>query len=313
MKAHVIMRIKQLTQALNLFLLLQLLLQFIAIAATAAFIPLRELSPKRLRNRHTHQKRLSGSLDQIEDMGDVSGGSSCNTAGSGCNEAGGDLNSMKCGPNSDSFMGHPSPKQTATNIAQKAAHEAEQAYGTQQSAAAEVSHMVKKQLADRAYAAAKAAEAALSGKQQIVEQLEAEISDAESVMQQATDSIASSQNNLHAAHNSAKKAHQLFLAMEAIMKLAKENLCQAKNAATGAQQEFDDKAQLMETAQCRIDTLKKRLCESRRDLQNIKKSAYKAVCAAAEARKKASRERRTAVRRGRRKRQIQHEEAVASQ
>ncbi|XP_064547523.1 uncharacterized protein LOC135434769 [Drosophila montana] len=249
----------------------------------------------------------------MEDMGDVSGGCSSNTAGSGCNEAGGDLNSMKCDSNTERFFGRASPKQTATNIAQKAAHEAEQAYGTQQSAAAEVAHLVKKQLADRAYAAAKAAEAALSGKQQIVEQLEAEVIDAESVMQQATDSIASSQNNLNAAQNSARKAHQLFLALEAIMKLAKENLCQAKNAANGAQQELDDKARLMETAQSRIEMLKKRLCESHRDLQNIKKSAYKAVCAAAEARKKASRERRTATRKRRKKRRIKHEEAVASQ
>ncbi|XP_062123328.1 uncharacterized protein LOC133836756 [Drosophila sulfurigaster albostrigata] len=258
------MRIAQLTQAFNPLLLALLLLQHIILTPIGA---VHQLGPLH------HRSRLNV-MDQPDDIGDDG-----NAERGGCD-----------------MMNRNNPKQTATNIAQKAAQEAEQAYGTQQCAADEVAHQVKKQLADKANTAAKAAEAALSCKQQMVEQLETELCVSETALQQETALVATSQNNLNFACQSAKQAHQMLLALQSIIKIAHENLANAKNAAAGAQQQLAEKAQLIESAQHRIDTLKKMLQHARNDLENIKKSAYKAVCAAAEARQKANRERRNSGR-----------------
>ncbi|KAH8358571.1 hypothetical protein KR093_000882 [Drosophila rubida] len=268
------MRIARLTQAFNPLLLALLLLQHITLAPMAVH----QFSSSQLQQ---HRSRLNG-MDHPDDGGSADD--------AGCPERSG------CNNNA---------KQTATNIAQKAAQEAEQAYGTQQCAAAEVAHQVKKQLADKAYAAAKAAEAALSGKQQMVEHLEAELCESETALQQETASVENSQINFNAACQSAKQAHQLLFGLQTIMKLAQENLANAKSAAAGAQQQLSEKAHLIDSSQHRINTLKRMLENSRKELENIKRSAYKAVCAAAEARQKANRERRSnsSSRSRRRKRQ----------
>ncbi|KAM8705417.1 hypothetical protein ACLKA7_009818 [Drosophila subpalustris] len=268
------MRIAQLTQAFNSLLLALVLLQHITIAPAAA---VHQLNPGMLRHHHSH---LRG-MDPSDDPGDDGCSSDPNPAGGGGN----------C-----DMMNRNLAKQTATNIAQKAAQEAEQASGTQQCAAAEVAHQVKMQLADKAYTAAKAAEAALSGKQQMVDQLESELCESETALQQESASIANSQSNLSAACQSAKQAQHLLLALQSIVKIAHENLANAKNAAAGAQQQLAEKAQLIEAAQHRIESLKRLLQAARKDLENIKRSAYKAVCAAAEARQKANRERRSKAR-----------------
>ncbi|EDV94924.1 tropomyosin alpha-3 chain [Drosophila grimshawi] len=279
------MRITQLSEALHPLLLALLALQLISISSSTAM-------PTQL-----HQERSNDDSNRMDDMDDG--------VGSGCTNSGDNINSSKCEDKSG-MMPPCNARQTATNIAQKAATEAEQAYGTQQAAAAEVARMVKKQLADRAYAAAKAAEAALSGKQQNVEQLEQEISEAEAALQQQAESITGTQDNLNIASMTVKDAQQLSQSLKKAINLAQENLAHAKAVAAGAQHELESKSQLLEQSQCRIDGLKKRLCEARREMQNIKKSAYKAVCAAAEACKKA-RDRRTVTEKGRIKRRIQQQ------
>lgn len=266
------MRIAQLTQLFSPLLAALVLLQHITIPALAVH----QLNPSLLRQHHS---RLS-SMDQPDDIGDNGCSSDTNAGGaSNCD-----------------MMNRNSAKQTATNIAQKAAQEAEQAYETQQCAAAKVALQVKEQLADKAYYAAKVAEIALSGKQQMVEQLESELCELETAYQQESDSITSSQNNLNAAYQSAKQAQELLHALQSIVKIAHENLADARNSAVGAQQQLAEKAQLVEAAQHRVDSLKKLLKCARKDLENIKKSAYKAVCAAAEARQKANREKRRLIR-----------------
>ncbi|XP_034488772.1 uncharacterized protein LOC117792665 [Drosophila innubila] len=250
------MRIAQLTQAFNPLLLVLVLLQHITIAA----VEVHQLNPSMLRHHPSH---LSG-MDQSDDSGD-DGCDSDSNAG----RAGG----VGAGDGNCDMINRNSAKQTATNIAQKAAQEAEQAYGTQQCAAAEVAHQVKMQLADKAYTAAKAAEAALSGKQQMVDQLESELCESETALQQESASITNSQNNLNAACQSAKQALKLLHALQSIIKIAHENLANAKNAAAGAQQQLAEKAQLIETAQHRIETLKRLLKAARKDLENIKRSA----------------------------------------
>ncbi|TDG48691.1 hypothetical protein AWZ03_004803 [Drosophila navojoa] len=292
------MRITQLTRALNLFLLMRLLQFLVSPVATAA-TPLQQRRPQLLHSRsHAHQKRLTHSMDQMDETCDTPGGSNPDPG----RDTATDMQNSKAGGKCDIGAGRTNAKLSATNIAQKAACDAEQAFGTQQSAAAEVAHMVKQQLADRADAAAKAAEAALSGKQQVVEQLEAELVEAEAVLRQELECIASAQTNLNSAAMSASKAEEVMTAMQHGLKIAEENLNHAKATATGAQQDLDEKTQLAEVARKRIEMLRKKHLDYCNELQKIKKAAYKAFCAAAEARKKA-RERRTARSRRRRKRQ----------
>lgn len=73
-------------------------------------------------------------------------------------------------------------------------------------AGAQAAHQVKSQLADKALQAAKAAEAALAGKQSIVEQLEQEVRDAEAVVQEEGSSLQHAQSNVNAAMQAAQQA-----------------------------------------------------------------------------------------------------------
>lgn len=65
---------------------------------------------------------------------------------------------------------------------------------------------MKAQLADKALQAAKAAEAALAGKQSIVDHLEQEVRDAESVVQEEGSSLQHAQSNVNAAMQAEQQA-----------------------------------------------------------------------------------------------------------
>lgn len=99
-----------------------------------------------------------------------------------------------------------SSKQRASNIAQKAAQEAKAATDAQAIAGQQASHQVKAQLAEKALQAAKAAEAALAGKQSIVEQLEQQVRESESVVQEEGSSLQQTQGNVNAAMQAAQQA-----------------------------------------------------------------------------------------------------------
>jgi len=65
---------------------------------------------------------------------------------------------------------------------------------------------VKAQLAEKAVQAAKAAEAALSGKEAMVEQLREEMKEARSVVQEETSSLQRAQINANAAVQAAQQS-----------------------------------------------------------------------------------------------------------
>lgn len=267
------MHIARLTGVLKLLLLVLTLLSEQPTRAVSAAVPVQQDR----RNRHfeaeaPHMKRLS--VDGDQGGGDIGGEEE------GCGE------SIQCRqPEVDS-------KQTATNIAQHAAQEAVHAYGTQQCAADEVAHQVKQQLADKALIAAKAAEAALGGKQQMVEQLESELCESEAALQQEKASMANTQAHAQAVCKTAQHAQHLLSALQAIIQIAEENLRISREAVNGAQHELAEKASLIEAAQRRVDSLIKLLNQARSELDCIKKATYKAICAAAEARQKANKDRR---------------------
>lgn len=67
----------------------------------------------------------------------------------------------------------------------------------------------------------------------------------------------------------------------------------AEAAASGAQQELCEKNQLVETARQRAEMLMQQLRSAKLDYTNTRKAAYRAACAANEARNKAVRDRRS--------------------
>lgn len=257
------MHIARLTGVLKMLLLVLALLSNQHIRAVSAL----SLKQNR-RNLFEERSPQVRDVEQLGDMGDDEG----------CTES--------------NFQQSDSDCSKATNIAQHAAQEAVHAYGTQQCAAAEVAHQVKLQLADKALIAAKAAEAALAGKQQMVDQLESELCESESALQQEKGSIANTQSHVQAIIRTAQQTQHLLEALQSIVKLAEENLACARAAVNGGQHELAEKASLIDAAQRRVDSLIKLLKQARAELDCIKKSTYKAICAAAEARQKVNKDRR---------------------
>ena len=72
---------------------------------------------------------------------------------------------------------------------------------------------MKAQLADKAIQAAKAAEAALSGKQIIVDQLEEEIKEAQSVVREEAVSLQQTKANVNAAVHAARQSTQQVISI----------------------------------------------------------------------------------------------------
>jgi len=59
--------------------------------------------------------------------------------------------------------------------------------------------------------------------------------------------------------------------------------------ANGAQLEMDEKGQLLEAANRRVESISRQVVAARQDYDKTKKAAYKAACAAVEAKQKAQR------------------------
>jgi len=91
------------------------------------------------------------------------------------------------------------PKQKSSMIAMKAAQDAKAASEAQSAAGQAAAHHIKLELAEKAFQSAKAAEAALMGKQMMVDQLEQEVQEADAVVEEETNSIHHTEANMNAA------------------------------------------------------------------------------------------------------------------
>ncbi|XP_034485750.1 uncharacterized protein CG45076-like isoform X3 [Drosophila innubila] len=207
-------------------------------------------------------------------------------------EAGEGQNCQSSNKNCGSSLGKTDPKAKASNIAQKAAQEAKAANDAQMAAADAAAAQVKSELADKALQSARAAEAALAGKQQIVEQLQSEHTEAQAVVQEVTNSLQNTQTNAAAASDAAVEAKNQVNYLKRLVQAAIANLGQIENVSNGAQQELAEKTQLLEAAKHRVETLGLQLEAAKQDFEKTKKAAYKAACAAVEAKQKAQRNRR---------------------
>ncbi|SPP88072.1 tol-Pal system protein TolA [Drosophila guanche] len=187
------------------------------------------------------------------------------------------------------------PKSKATNIAQKAAQDAKAASDSQMAAAEAAATQVKTELAERAAQSARAAEAALAGKQQMVEQLAQEMAEAEAVVTEVTASLQNTQINTNAAAAAASDSQTQLQQMKLLLQAATTNLANIEGVSQGAQTELSEKTQLLEAAKNRVQSLGKQMADAKADFDKTKQAAYKAACAAVDAKKKAQRNRRLAV------------------
>ncbi|XP_017140140.1 uncharacterized protein LOC108154388 [Drosophila miranda] len=180
------------------------------------------------------------------------------------------------------------PKSKASNIAQKAAQDAKAASDAQMSAAEAAATQVKTELAEKAAQSARVADAALAGKQQIVEQLEHEMAEAEAVVNDIMSSLQSTQANSIAAAAMATEAQSQVESLKRLLAAATANLVNIEGVSQGAQTELSEKTQLLEAAKNRVLTLGKQITDAKKDFDATKQAAYKAACAAVEAQNKAA-------------------------
>lgn len=180
------------------------------------------------------------------------------------------------------------PKQKSSNIAIKAAQDAKAANDAQVAAGQLAAQHIKQELAEKAFQSAKAAEAALTGKQMMVQQLEVETHEANAVVEEETAALQTTESNMNSAVEAAKAATQQFETFNELHKQMKDNLANIQAVALGSQQEVNSKMQLLEAAKNRLITLQKQLQTAQEDYEKTKSAAYKAACAAVEAKKKAA-------------------------
>ncbi|KAH8388307.1 hypothetical protein KR093_003457 [Drosophila rubida] len=177
-------------------------------------------------------------------------------------------------------------KARSTGIAVKAAQEAKQANDDMAGAVKLASDRIKLEYAEKAASAAKAAEAVLSAKLQVLEQLEMEVREAEIVVQEETQELSAAEANSQLALKAHQQAHEELKLLQTGLKLARDNFASAEQVSASCQQSMADKTTLMETAQKRVGLLLRQLSEARGDFAKTKKAAYKALCAANEAKQR---------------------------
>ncbi|EDV91637.1 GH19706 [Drosophila grimshawi] len=177
-------------------------------------------------------------------------------------------------------------KSRTTGIAMKAAQEAKQANDDMVNAVKVASDRIKLEYADKASTAAKAAEAVLASKQQVLEQLEMEVREAEIIVQEELLELSSAEANSQLALKAHQQAQEETKLLISGLKLAKENCASAEQVSTACQQSMAVKASLLEAAQKRVGVLLRQLSEARNDYAKTKKAAYRAMCAANEAKQR---------------------------
>ncbi|XP_001358844.3 uncharacterized protein [Drosophila pseudoobscura] len=171
----------------------------------------------------------------------------------------------------------------SSSIAPKAATEAKSAKDAQPSAGEKVGNRAKTQMADKAMAAAKAAETVLAGKKQLVQALQNSLGDIKQVIKEikkATARSSSVATMVRRIHNTDKKNYAM---LKCLYEEVQANLVKIGTVAENAQREAMEKRKLLQTAKHRVQYLKKRMKEVLADLEATRASAKKANCAAKQA------------------------------
>ncbi|XP_022211634.2 uncharacterized protein LOC111066963 [Drosophila obscura] len=177
-------------------------------------------------------------------------------------------------------------KQRSSGIAVQAAKEAKKANDDMASAVKVASDKIKNEYADKAMSAAMAAEAVLAGKSQILEQLEAEVREAELVVQEESQELLSADANAQLALKQYQQAQTELKMLLATLKVVRESKESSEQTNMVWQQSLVEKGALLEAAQNRVGVLLRQLKDARTDHAKTKKAALKALCAAKEAKQR---------------------------
>lgn len=177
-------------------------------------------------------------------------------------------------------------KARASGIAIQAAKEAKKANEDMASAVRMAAEKIKNEYADKATAAAKAAEAVLAGKSQVLDQLDAEVHEAEVVVQEENQELATAETNAQLALKAHHQAQQELKMLTVGLKLAKENLDTTEQVSNVWAQSLADKTALLEAAQRRVSVLMRQLVEARSDFEKTRKAAANAARAAQDAKQR---------------------------
>ncbi|XP_016981604.1 translation initiation factor IF-2 [Drosophila rhopaloa] len=176
----------------------------------------------------------------------------------------------------------------ATHIAQNAAQVAKAANDAQAAAAQNASRQVKMQLADKAMAAARAADAVLEGKQNIVDNYAREIRESEAVVAQVSSSLDSSEADVDCACAAAKAAEAQAASFRILVEHTKATLTDIEGLIEQTNDDLDEKTQMLTAAKARGDRLARQVAQARLEYEQVREAACRAASAAVEAKQKAS-------------------------
>lgn len=177
-------------------------------------------------------------------------------------------------------------KTLCTGLAAQAAQEAKQASDEMASAVKIASDRIKLEYADKAASAARAAEAVLASKQQMLQQLEMEVREGEAVVQEEAAELCAAESHSALTTKTYQQAKEALNLLMNSIKMTRANLENSDMVAAACNQFVADKSSLMNAAQKRVQLLLHQLAEARADYAKTKKAANKAECAANEAKQR---------------------------
>ncbi|KAK9710362.1 Protein of unknown function (DUF745) [Popillia japonica] len=199
-------------------------------------------------------------------------------------------------------------KAPTLGIAQKAANDAAAAHEAQQVAAQHASQQVRLQLADKALVSANAAEAAVVGKEAIVEELEDEIGHVVNDTKKERCELAAQQAHLHLTLLTEEGSKKEVAVLNKAMETAITNERNAQQVSQCAQDDLLGKQEILTHIRCNTDLLKKRLEAAKIDLENTKKIVHQGCMEAykAKADVENDKERKAVSRKTKKNRRMQH-------
>ncbi|KAK9870663.1 hypothetical protein WA026_008224 [Henosepilachna vigintioctopunctata] len=180
----------------------------------------------------------------------------------------------------------------ATNIALNAAEEAKAAHDAQLQAGQQAAQQVKEELANKAIEAAKAAQAALAGKETYLSEVHKEKEAAKTIVQEEKATKAELENTANSATKTAHEAHALVKLLSTAGKLAQGSDENEKISLNLLRQQLSEKAKEIEAAKDKLEHLCAELSAAKNDLATTKCAAQKAIQQATEARQAVMRNRR---------------------
>ncbi|XP_034484384.1 uncharacterized protein LOC117789462 [Drosophila innubila] len=174
----------------------------------------------------------------------------------------------------------------STNMASKAADEAKAAKEAQTCAGEEASHRAMDQLADKAEHAARAAEAALKGKKQLLDRMLSTRNGTDEVIEEIKNAMCISRSNIQAVARVTSDFKQTLEQLQCWHDEAQANLVSLREIAANIRKDVKEKQKVLMESQQRVNNLKKCLMEATEDLDRTEKIAEQAESAAQEAKER---------------------------